>query len=58
MRWRAVASDCVNAETGEERVFANVVPECYSGERMHELHPGCWCEPALDDGLLTHKAVH
>ena len=59
MRWRAEASDCVNHATGEERAFANVVPEQYSGERIHELHPECWCEPEqTEDGLLIHRAAH
>lgn len=57
MIWRNTTVECVNQRTGEERVLVNVVPEQYSGEVAHELHPGCWCEPEEDDGVLVHKAV-
>lgn len=57
MQWRNTTTECVNRETGEERTLVNVVPECYSGEVMHELHPGCWCEPVEDDGVLIHRSV-
>ncbi len=41
----------------DERI--HVMP-VYEGEREHETHPSCWCQPGpseLDDRIIVHRRM-